>query len=475
MRKTKIVATLGPASNNIEIMKNLINSGLNVARFNFSHGTHESHREMANTMKKASKELGVSVALMLDTKGPEIRTKALKADTIELKEGNKFILTSEDIIGDENRVSITHNGLSEDVKIGGKILLDDGLIELLIDNITDTNVECTILNGGILKANKGVNLPNVEVSLPSLTEKDIEDIKFAIAEDFDFIAASFVRTANDLKEIKRILKENNGSHIKIISKIENRQGVDNIDEILELTDSIMVARGDLGVEIDPEEVPIIQKSLIKKANKLGKPVITATQMLESMINNPRPTRAETSDVANAIIDGTDAIMLSGETAGGKYPEEAVKMMARIATKTEESLKYNINNPYQNADIKTTPTDAVGYAATSIAKSIEASAIITLTTSGFTANMISKFRPITKTISITPDKTVFKQLNLTWGSIPILADCAAEPKELLAIAVKTMSETNYLKKGDSVVIVSGMPLGIAGTTNNIRIYIIGDEI
>lgn len=475
-RRTKIICTLGPASNTIEIMKGLIKNGLNVARFNFSHGTHDSHREMANNMKKASEELGIPVALMLDTKGPEIRTKALSTDTIQLKEGNIFVLTTEDIVGDEKRVAITHGNLPNDVKVGGRILLDDGLIELKIEAIKGSDVQCTVLNGGTLKANKGVNLPDVAVSLPSLTEKDISDIKFAITEGFDFIAASFVRSASDVKEIKKILKDNNGSHIKIMAKIENREGVDNISEILEVTDAIMVARGDMGVEIDPEEVPLVQKELIKKANKLGKPVVTATQMLESMIQNPRPTRAETSDVANAIYDGTDAIMLSGETAGGKYPLEAVKMMNRIALKTEEAIDYHkkAKSPYSQ-HFSVTATDAISYAATAIAKSIGAKAIFTLTTSGFTANMISKFRPETLIIAITPDEVVYRQMNLVWGAMPILIEHAKDPKDLLDMSLEAVKFTNYVKDGDEVVIVSGMPLGVPGTTNNIRVYKIGDQL
>lgn len=473
-RRTKIICTLGPASNTIELMKGLIKNGLNVARFNFSHGTHDSHRELANTMKKASKELGIPVALMLDTKGPEIRTKAISTDIIQLKEGNKFILTTEDIVGDEKRVAVTHTNLPNDVKVGGRILLDDGLIALKIEAINGSDVECTVLNGGVLKANKGVNLPDVAVSLPSLTEKDISDIKFAITEGFDLIAASFVRSASDVTEIKKILKDNGGSHIKIMSKIENREGVDNIDEILQVTDSIMVARGDMGVEIDPEEVPLVQKALIKKANKLGKPVVTATQMLESMIQNPRPTRAETSDVANAIYDGTDAIMLSGETAGGKYPLEAVKMMNRIALKTEESLNYNKRSSPKEED-NTTATDGISYASTAIAKSINAKAIFTLTSSGFTASMISKFRPETPIIAITPSEVVYRQMNLVWGAIPILIEEAKDPKDLLNMSLEAVKFTKHVKEGDEVVIVSGLPLGIPGTTNNLRVYKIGDQL
>ena len=475
MRKTRIICTIGPATNDLETMKELIQSGLNVARFNFSHGSHDSHREMANKMKQAANELNAPVALMLDTKGPEIRIKTFAKETVELKEGNKFTLTTREIEGDTTQVSVTHTGLPKDVKKGGRILIDDGLIELLIDNITETDVECTILNGGTVKNNKGINLPEFDVSLPSLTEKDINDIKFAIKEGFHFIAASFIRSADDVLQIRKILNENGGSYIEIMSKIENHQGVYNIDEILKVTDSIMVARGDLGVEILPEEVPLVQKTLIRKANKAGKPVVTATQMLESMISKPRPTRAETSDVANAIFDGTDGIMLSGETANGKYPVESVKTMANIAIKTEESVKYYTNLRDVSKNELLSSTDAIGYAASAIAKDIGAKAILALTESGFTARMISKFRPEIQIISITPNVLSYKKMSLTWGAIPLLVDEAHESKQLLKISLEAAIKNAGLKEKETVVIVSGMPVGITGTTNNIRVQVIGEEI
>lgn len=474
MRKTRIICTIGPSTNEVEIMKNLIEAGMNVARFNFSHGTHETHRDIANKIKKASLELNAPIALMLDTKGPEIRTKSLKEEAVTLQEGSSFILTIKDIVGDETIASVTHQGLPKDVQAGGKILIDDGLIELLINEVTETDVICTVINSGILKANKGINLPDFDVSLPSLTEKDINDIKFAIYEGFHFVAASFIRSASDVVQIRNVLNQNGGSHIKIISKIENHQGVDKIDEIIEASDAIMVARGDLGVEISPEEVPLVQKNLIRKCNRAGKPVITATQMLESMITKPRPTRAETNDVANAIFDGTDAIMLSGETASGKYPIEAVTTMARIATKIEESIEYNKIFKNKSEEVLS-PTDTIAYAASTIARDIKANSILALTASGFTANMISKFRPNVQIFTITPNENVYRQNSLVWGSVPILAKKIKDPKELMIHSLEVAEQNGYIKKGDTIVIVSGMPVGVSGTTNSIRVHIVGQQV
>ena len=474
MRKTKIVCTIGPASNEIEIMKELIQAGLNVARFNFSHGTHDSHRETANKMRQAAKELDAPVALMLDTKGPEIRTKALSTDSVFLEAGNTFTLTIRDIVGNENEVAVTHDGFTSDVKAGGRVLVDDGLVELHVEKVTDTDVICKIINSGTLKANKGINLPDFNVSLPALTEKDISDIEFAVKEGFHYIAASFIRSASDVKQIRDILKKHGGDGIKIISKIENHQGINNIDEIIEASDAIMVARGDLGVEINAEDVPLVQKMMISKCNKAGKPVITATQMLESMIVNPRPTRAETSDVANAVFDGTDAIMLSGETANGKYPIEAVKTMARIATKIEEEIKYDHSFKPTESDI-VSATDAITYAATRIARDIKADAIIALTNSGFTAHMISKFKPKTPIITMTPNEIVYRQNSLVWGSTPLLVKEANDPDELLKISLEEAEKQDELHKGDIVVVVSGMPVGVSGTTNNVRVHVLGQEI
>ena len=475
MRKTRIICTIGPATSSVETMKELIKNGMNVARFNFSHGTHDTHREMANKMKQAIKETNSPVALMLDTKGPEIRIKKFKNEIVELKEGQKFTMTTRDIDGDETIVAVTYSDLPKDVKVGGRILVDDGLVELLIEEIQDTDIHCKVLNSGILKNNKGVNLPEFDVNLPALTQKDIDDVKFAIAEGFHLVAASFIRSAADVRQIQKVLKENNGSHIQIMAKIENHQGVNNIDEILKVVDYVMVARGDLGVEINPEEVPLVQKALIQKSNAAGVPVVTATQMLESMIEKPRPTRAETNDVANAIFDGTDAIMLSGETANGKYPIEAVSMMARIALKIEESIDYNTKIKAASSDGVMSPTDAIGYASSTIARDIGANAIITLTESGFTARMISKFRPFTPMISITPNEVVYKQMALIWGATPLMTGKATNINELLEYALETALSSGLVQNGDKVVIVSGMPVGVAGTTNNIRVHVMGEQV
>jgi len=475
MRKTRMICTIGPATNTVEKLKALINAGMNVARFNFSHGTHESHRAMVEKLKQAAKELNAPVGLLLDTKGPEIRIKTFKDGGIDLEKGQTFTITTRDVEGDNTIVSVTYQGLPKDLHSGGRILLDDGLIELVVNDLTETDAICTVLNSGPLKNNKGVNLPDVAVNLPALTEKDIQDIKFAIKEEFHFIAASFIRSASDLRKIRRVLKENNGSHIKIMAKIENHEGVDNADEIIAEADSIMVARGDLGVEINPEEVPIVQKNLIRKANMEGKPVVTATQMLESMISKPRPTRAEANDVANAIFDGTDAIMLSGETANGDYPIEAAAMMSRIAQKAEESIEYYKTVRPVDKDIKVSPTDAIGFATCSICQDIGATSILTLTTSGFTAKMVSKFRPFAPIIAITPNEFVFRQMSLVWGAVPILIEEQTDKKVLFEKAVASALEMGKIKEGDTTTIVSGMPLGISGTTNNIRIHVIGEEL
>ena len=480
MRKTRIICTLGPATQTVEIVKDLIKGGLNVARFNFSHGNHDTHRAMAERVKQAAKELDAPVALMLDTKGPEIRTKTFKEaafvdGAVEIVKGQKFTLTTRDIEGDKDIVAVTYQDLPKDMKKGGRILLDDGLIELRVDEIKGEDVICTVQNTGPLKNNKGVNLPDVAVNLPALTEKDISDIKFAIEEGFHWIAASFIRSASDIRQIRKVLEENNGTHLKIMAKIENHEGVDNADEIIEAADSIMVARGDLGVEINTEDVPIVQKSLISKANLAGKPVVTATQMLESMIFKPRPTRAEASDVANAIFDGTDAIMLSGETANGEYPVEAVTMMARIAEKAEESIEYNKSLKGFTDGEKISATDAIGYASASITQNIGAATLITLTTSGFTARQVSKFRPFAPVVAVTPCPVVHRQLALSWGTIPVLITEEKDHDELLKKGLEAAKTVVDLKEKDSVVFVSGMPLGVSGTTNNIRVHVIGQEI
>lgn len=414
MRKTKIVCTLGPATNDVEIMKQLIHNGMDAARINFSHGTYETHAETIAKLKQAREELNAPIPLILDTKGPEIRVKTFKEDKVRLEEDATFTLTTREVEGDVNIVSVTYADLPKDVHRGSRILIDDGLIELKVEDITETDVVCKVINGGVVKSRKGVNLPGVEVNLPSLMEKDIEDLKFGVENGFDIVAASFIRSAEDVLKIRRVLEENGGGQMHIISKIENQQGVENIDKILEASDGIMVARGDLGVEIPPEEVPLVQKILIAKANRIGKPVITATQMLESMVHSPRPTRAEANDVANAIFDGSDAIMLSGETAAGAYPLEAVATMARIALKAESAVDYAAKLANTTEPARVNITNAISMAACATAAELKTAAITTVTKSGFTARMISRYRPACPLIASTSDETVWRQMNLIWG-------------------------------------------------------------
>ena len=402
MRKTKIVCTLGPATNDVEIMKQLIHNGMDAARINFSHGTYETHAETIAKLKQAREELNAPIPLILDTKGPEIRVKTFKEDKVRLEEDATFTLTTREVEGDVNIVSVTYADLPKDVHRGSRILIDDGLIELKVEDITETDVVCKVVNGGVVKSRKGVNLPGVEVNLPSLMEKDIEDLKFGVENGFDIVAASFIRSAEDVLKIRRVLEENGGGQMHIISKIENQQGVENIDKILEASDGIMVARGDLGVEIPPEEVPLVQKILIAKANRIGKPVITATQMLESMVHSPRPTRAEANDVANAIFDGSDAIMLSGETAAGAYPLEAVATMARIALKAESAVDYAAKLANTTEPARVNITNAISMAACATAAELKTAAITTVTKSGFTARMISRYRPACPLIASTSD-------------------------------------------------------------------------
>ncbi len=475
MSKTKIVGTLGPATDSVEIIKDLIDAGLSAARINFSHGTYESHGIIIDMLKKARVELGKPVALILDTKGPEIRIKKFDKEEITLKQGNTFTLTTRDIVGNEEIVAVTYKNLPKDLKVGSRVLIDDGLIELKVKEIDATDINCEIINSGTLSSNKGVNVPDVYVNLPSLTDKDKSDIMFGIEKGFDFIAASFIRSANDVSEIRKILDENNGTTIDIIAKIESRDGVNNIDEILNVADGIMVARGDLGVEIPPEEVPLVQKDLIAKANRMGKIVITATQMLESMVNNPRPTRAEANDVANAILDGTDAIMLSGETAKGKYPVEAVKMMTRIANTTETSINYgNLVNKH-TTDLHTTVTNAISYATCTTAADLNASCIVPVTASGFSARMVSRFRPACPILAITESKHVYRKLNLTWGCIPVLTEefNFGNNEEVFERAASLVEKLQLAKAGDAIVIVAGVPVGIAGTTNTLKVEIVGN--
>lgn len=475
MRRTKIVCTLGPATNDVEIMKKLIENGLDAARINFSHGTYESHAETIAKLKQAREELNAPIPLILDTKGPEIRIKTFKDGKIRLEEGAPFTLTTREVEGDETIVSVTYADLPKDLEKGSRVLIDDGLIELRVDSIEDTDVHCTVINGGSVSSRKGVNLPGVKVNLPSLMEKDIADLKFGVENGFDIVAASFIRSAADVVNIRRVLEENGGGHIHIISKIENQEGVENIDSILEVSDGIMVARGDLGVEIPPEEVPLVQKMLIAKANMRGKPVITATQMLESMTHSPRPTRAEANDVANAIFDGSDAIMLSGETAAGAYPLEAVETMARIAKKTESSIDYGSKMVGITEPARVNITNAISRAACNAAAELNTAAISTITRSGFTARMISKHRPICPLLASTSDECVWRQMNLIWGCKPLLYHGELPKGGVFDTALKIAVSSGMLKNGDTVVSALGMPLGFSGATNTLRVDIVGDVL
>ena len=403
-KKTKIVCTLGPASQSEETLTKLIENGLNVCRFNFSHGSHEEHKERMDIVKKVRDELKKPVAILLDTKGPEIRTGNFADPEVFLEEGSKFIITMADVIGNKEMCTVSYKGLAEDVVEGDTILIDDGLVGLKVENVVGEEIHCVVENSGIVKNHKGVNVPGVKINLPALTPKDISDIEFGITQGIDFIAASFVRKASDVLAIREVLENNNATDIQIISKIENQEGVDNLDEILQVSDGLMVARGDLGVEIPTEDIPIVQKQMIKKCNALGKPVITATQMLDSMIRNPRPTRAEVTDVANAIYDGTDAIMLSGETAAGKYPVEAVKTMATIAKRAEETMRNRRDKINKSKNV----TDAISYATCTTAMDLEAKAILSSTASGHTARMVSKFRPDCPIVATTSNESVRRQ-------------------------------------------------------------------
>ena len=475
MRKTKIVCTLGPATNDVEIMKQLIHNGMDAARINFSHGTYETHAETIAKLKQAREELNAPIPLILDTKGPEIRVKTFKEDKVRLEEDATFTLTTREVEGDVNIVSVTYADLPKDVHRGSRILIDDGLIELKVEDITETDVVCKVVNGGVVKSRKGVNLPGVAVNLPSLMEKDIEDLKFGVENGFDIVAASFIRSAEDVLKIRRVLEENGGGQMHIISKIENQQGVENIDKILEASDGIMVARGDLGVEIPPEEVPLVQKILIAKANRIGKPVITATQMLESMVHSPRPTRAEANDVANAIFDGSDAIMLSGETAAGAYPLEAVATMARIALKAESAVDYAAKLANTTEPARVNITNAISMAACATAAELKTAAITTVTKSGFTARMISRYRPACPLIASTSDETVWRQMNLIWGCKPMLYTGELPRGGVFDTALEIAVKSGLLKNGDTVVSALGMPLGFSGATNTLRVDIVGDVL
>lgn len=470
-RKTKIICTLGPASEDPKTMELLMRAGMNVARFNFSHGDHDEQRSRLATLRQVRKKLNLPVAALLDTKGPEIRLKTFADKKVTLETGQEFTLTTRDVTGDQNIVSITYADLPKDVSVGTHILIDDGLIELSVLSLNDTDIRCEVINGGVVSDKKGVNVPNVSLSMDYISPKDYKDIVFGVKEDFDFIAASFVRTAQDVRDIRAILKEHGGENIQIIAKIENQQGVDNIDEIIEAADGIMVARGDMGVEIPLEEVPVIQKMIIKKVYRAGKYVITATQMLDSMICNPRPTRAEATDVANAIYDGTSAIMLSGETAAGKYPVEAVDTMAKIAVRTEHDINYVSRLKNRLAVENPSITDAISHSACTMSADLNATAIVTVTKSGRTAHSVSKFRPNAPILAGCMTEKVCRQMNLCWGVTPFMVEQKDDAEQLFDYAIACGEKAGYLVEGDTVVLTAGVPLGISGTTNLIKAQIV----
>jgi pyruvate kinase len=475
MRKTKIVCTIGPASESREKLSELIDAGMNVARLNFSHGDYEEHGARIKTIREAAAEAGKTIALLLDTKGPEIRTQTLEGGEAELTKGSTLRVSMKEVTGNKDVISVTYPDLINDVEPGAKLLLDDGLIELLVTDKADGELITEVLNNGTLKNKKGVNVPNVSVNLPGITEKDANDIVFGIEQDVDFIAASFVRRASDVLEIRELLENHGAEHIQIIPKIENQEGVDNIEEILQVSDGLMVARGDLGVEIPAEEVPLVQKDLIKRCNRLGKPVITATQMLDSMQRNPRPTRAEASDVANAILDGTDAIMLSGETAAGSYPTESVQTMQSIALRAETAMKHKDVLRRISEENEHTITEAISQSVTHTAMNLKASAILTATQSGHTARMISKYRPESVIIAVTSNARVSRSLSLVWGVHAQIGNDVSSTDEMLQLSVDEALKSGYVKNGDLVVITAGVPVGERGTTNLLKVHVIGEVI
>lgn len=474
MRKTKIICTLGPSTDKEGVLRKLIENGMNVARFNFSHGSYDEHKARLEQLRALREELDQPVAALLDTKGPEIRLRDFKNGVETLTAGQTFTLTTRDVEGTNQICSISYKDLPTDVTPGGTIMLDDGLIQLSILEVSATDIICQVVNGGRIKNKKGVNVPGVHLSMPYMSQRDRDDILFGIENGFDFIAASFVRTAQDVYEIRNLLHEHN-SRIRIIAKIENQEGVDNIDSILAAADAVMVARGDLGVEIDFTEIPSIQKTIIDRSFAFGKPIVTATQMLDSMIENPRPTRAEITDVANAIYDGTSAIMLSGETAAGKYPAEAVRTMAAIAERTESDSHYLSRMRRVNAGVKLSISDATAHAACTTAIDINASAIVTVSESGGTARLLSKYRPQPPIIACVMDPQIQRQLALSWGITPLRMPMAHSTDELIEMSTATAEQHGYLHSGDLAVVTAGVPVGISGTTNMIKIHMVGNSL
>ena len=471
IRKTKIVCTMGPNLFEKHLIAPLMKAGMNVARFNFSHGTYETHQHYYDEVCRIRDELGLPVATMLDTKGPEIRVRSFKNGRVTLQNGQLFTLTTDEVEGDEERVSITYKELPQDIAVGTSILIDDGLIGMQVERIDGADIVCRVLNGGVVSNNKGVNIPNAHLSMPFISEKDHQDILFAIKNGYDFIAASFTRCADDIMQIRHILRENNCHTINIIAKIENMEGVENIDEILRVVDGVMVARGDLGVEVPLEDVPSLQKKLIQRAIAAGKPVITATQMLDSMIKNPRPTRAEATDVANAIYDGTSAIMLSGESAVGAYPVEAVETMVRIALRAEADMDY-IRRFSRDTSASTDVTNAISHATVTSAHDLNASAIITVTKSGSTARILSRYRPACVIVGCTTEKHVWRQLALSWGTVPLMIAEESNTDDLFEHAVDAAVQNGLVHDGELVVLTAGVPLGISGTTNLMKVHVVG---
>ena len=472
MRKTKIICTLGPSTDQEGVLRELVANGMNVARFNFSHGSHEEHLGRFEKLKAIREELGLPVAALLDTKGPEIRLRDFKNGTEMLEAGQTFTLTTREVEGTKEICSITYKDLPQDVQPGGTIMLDDGLIKLQIQTVNDTDIVCKVLNNGKIKNKKGVNVPGVHLSMPYMSQRDRDDIIFGAQQGFDFIAASFVRTAQDVYDIRNLLNEYD-SHIRIIAKIENREGVNNIDSILAAADAVMVARGDLGVEIDFTELPGIQKTIIDRSFSFGKPIVTATQMLDSMIVNPRPTRAEISDVANAIYDGTSAIMLSGETAAGAYPVEALKTMSAIAERTEQEGFHLRGRQMDSNPGKISVSDATAHAACLTARDVNAAAIVTVSESGTTARLLSKYRPQQPIIACVMREQVQRQLSLSWGITPLMMSLAHSTDELIEMSTALAKENGYLHNGELAVVTAGVPVGVSGTTNMIKIHMVGN--
>lgn len=467
MRKTKIICTIGPASESEEVLRGLIQAGMNVARFNFSHGTHEEQKIKLSKVIKVSEEMKMPVATLLDTKGPEIRLRDFEGGKVMLEKGQSFTLTTEEMLGTSEKATITYKNLKNDIKTGMSILIDDGKIAMLVEKITETDIVCRVVNGGPVSNHKGINVPGAILSMPYISDVDREDLIFGAKMGYDFVAASFARCKEDIMQVRALLDEHN-SKAKIIAKIENMQGIQNLDEILEVSDGIMVARGDMGVEIPLEDVPVLQKQMIKKAVAQGKHVITATQMLESMISNPRPTRAETADVANAIYDGTTAIMLSGESAAGQYPIEAVSTMARIAERTEQDIDYKARLQGMKQDEELNITTAICHATCTTAMDLNAAAIVTVTMSGFTGGMISRFKPNCPIIGCSVNPRVCRQLNLSWGIAPLLINKEENTEDLFESAIRQAEKNGYVKKGDIVVLTAGVPLGISGKTNMLKV-------